>query len=79
MKVADEDLLEILPTTDRVSGQVIEPSSGYVVQVDGEELDDEEVIVHPTRPTHEAVVLQPYAGIGLAIILDKCCWVHENT
>jgi hypothetical protein len=41
MKVADEDLLEILPTTDRVSGQVIEPSSGCVGQVDGEELDDE--------------------------------------
>jgi hypothetical protein len=30
MKVASEDLLEILPTIDRVSGQVIEPSPGRV-------------------------------------------------
>jgi hypothetical protein len=67
LKVAGEDLLMILPTIDRVSGQVIEPTSGCVGQVNGEELDDEEVIVRPIR---EAIVLQPYSGIGLAIILN---------
>jgi hypothetical protein len=70
LKVVGEDLLEIVPTIDRVSGQVIEPSSGRVDQVDGEEMDDEKVIVHPTHPTREAVVLQPDIGIGLAVILD---------
>jgi hypothetical protein len=70
LKVTSEDLLKILPMIDQVSGQVIEPSSGRVGQVDGEELNDEEVITRPARPTCGAVVLQPDARIGLAIILD---------
>jgi hypothetical protein len=78
LKVAGEDLLEILPTIDRVSRQVIVPSSGRLGQVDGEELDDEEAIVCPTCPAHEAVVLQPYAGIGLAIILDDVVGVTKT-
>jgi hypothetical protein len=49
---------------------VIEPSSRCVGPVDGKELDDEEVITHPTRPAHEAVVLQSNTRISLAIILD---------
>jgi hypothetical protein len=71
LKATSQGLLEILPIIDLVSGQVIEPSFGRVSQVDGEELDDEEVIVCPTRPVHEAVVLQPDVEIGLAIILDN--------
>jgi hypothetical protein len=47
LKVASEDLLKILPTIDRVSGQVIEPSLGHVSQVNREELDDEKVIICP--------------------------------
>jgi hypothetical protein len=65
-----QHLLEILPSIDRVSRQVIEPSSGHVGQVNGEELDDEEVIVHPTCPAREAMVLQSNAVIGFAIIPD---------
>jgi hypothetical protein len=34
-------------------------------------LDDEKVIVRPTCPTREAVVLQPNAGVSFAIILDN--------
>jgi hypothetical protein len=71
LKFVGEDLLEILPIIDRVSGQVTEPSSRRVVQVDGEELDDEEVIIRPTNPTREAVALQADAGICLAVILDN--------
>jgi hypothetical protein len=70
LKVTGEDLLEILPTIDLVSGQLIEPNSKRVGQVDGEELDDEGVIIHPIRPAREAVVLQEDDAIGLAIILD---------
>jgi hypothetical protein len=67
LKVAGADLLEILPAIDRVSRQVIEPGSGRVSQVDGKELDEKELTV---RPTHEAVLLQPNAEIGFAVILD---------
>jgi hypothetical protein len=70
LKFPSEDLLEILPTIDRVSGQVIEPSPGCVSQVNGEELDDEKVIIRPSYAACEVVVLQPNIGIGFAIVLD---------
>jgi hypothetical protein len=68
LKVVGEDLLDILPTIDQVSRQVMEASFGCVGQVDGEKLDDEEVIVCPTHPAREAIVLQSNAEIGLAIL-----------
>jgi hypothetical protein len=70
LKVAGKDLLEIFPTIDRVSGQMVEPTSGRVSQVNGEELDDEKVIVRPACPALEAVVLQPNARIGFTVIHD---------
>jgi hypothetical protein len=41
-----------------------------VGQVNGEELDDEKVIVCPACPAREVVVLQPNIGIGFTVILD---------
>jgi hypothetical protein len=57
MKVAGEDLYEILSAIDRVSGQVIVLGLGHVDQVNGEELDDEEVIICLAHPVHKVVVL----------------------
>jgi hypothetical protein len=71
LKVAGEDLLEILQTINQFSGKVIELSSGRVSQVNGEELDDEKVVILPACPAREAVVLQPNTGIGFAIVLDN--------
>jgi hypothetical protein len=68
LKVASDYLLEILPVVDRVSGQVIEPGPGRVSQVNGEELDDEKIVIYPAR---EAVVLQPNARICFVIIFDN--------
>jgi hypothetical protein len=61
---------ETLPTINRVSGQVIKRSSRHVDQVNGEELDDKEVIVCPTRSARDVVVHQPITEIGFAVILD---------
>jgi hypothetical protein len=74
LNVAGEDLLEILPKIDQISGQVIEPRPGRVDQVNGEELDDEEVIICPAFPTRNVVILEPTIGIGFAIILDDVVW-----
>jgi hypothetical protein len=49
---------------------VIEPSSRCINQVNGEELDDENIVIHLTYPICEAIVLQPSAGIDFAIVLD---------
>jgi hypothetical protein len=49
---------------------VIEPSSGHVDQINGEELDDEEVIVRLICPACEAVVLHSNNRIDFAIKID---------
>jgi hypothetical protein len=41
---------------------MIQPGPSGVGQVDGEELDDEKVIVRPTHLATKPVVLQPDAG-----------------
>jgi hypothetical protein len=51
--------------------QVIEPCSGRVDQVNGEELDDKKVTVRPARPTRKPVVLQPNAGISFAVVFGN--------
>jgi hypothetical protein len=49
----------------------MEPGLGRVSQVNGQELDEEEVIIHPVRPTCKAGVLHPNVGVGFAVILDN--------
>jgi hypothetical protein len=71
LKVASEELLEILPAIDDVSWQMIQPGLGGISQVDQEELDDERVIICSARSTREVVILQLDTRVGFAIILDK--------
>jgi hypothetical protein len=48
LEVASEELLEILPTINHVSRQMVGPGYGRIDQVNGEKLNDEEVVIHPT-------------------------------
>jgi hypothetical protein len=43
----------------------------------GEELDDEKVIVRPTRLASKAVVLQPDAGVSFIVVLDDAARCSE--
>jgi hypothetical protein len=70
LEIAGEDLPEIVLAIDDVSRQMIQPGPGGVSQVDGEELDDEMVVVHPARLASKAVVLQPDTGVSFTIVLD---------
>jgi hypothetical protein len=72
LKVAGEDLLKILPAIDQVSRQVNKPCPSCVIN--GEELDDEEVVIHLTRLAGKVVVLQPNTRIGFAVIFDDVVW-----
>jgi hypothetical protein len=47
---------------------MIQPGPGRADQVNGEEVDDEKVIISPAHPTHEAVVLQP--RVSFVVVLD---------
>jgi hypothetical protein len=78
MKVSGEDLLGILPAIDRVSRQVIKPVLGCVSQVNGEELDNEQVIIHPVRLAQKVVVLQPNVEIGFMVIFDDVVWCPKT-
>jgi hypothetical protein len=49
---------------------VVEPRPGCVGQVNGEKLDDEEVVVRPAHPTCKAVILQSHDGVGFPVKLD---------
>jgi hypothetical protein len=49
LEIAGEDLPEVLPAIDNISRQMVEPRPGRVSQVDGEELDDEKVIIGPAH------------------------------
>jgi hypothetical protein len=53
---------------------MIQPGPGRVSQVNREELDDEEIDIHPAYPTRKAVVLKPNTGIGFAIVFDDIIW-----
>jgi hypothetical protein len=56
LKVADEDLHEILIAINQVPGQVVEPGPDRRPSK-WEKLDDKEVVVYPTHPTCNAVIL----------------------
>jgi hypothetical protein len=49
---------------------MIQSGPGGIGQVDGKELDDEEIIICSTHSTPKAVVLQPDAGVSFAVVLD---------
>jgi hypothetical protein len=57
LEIPSKDLLEIPLAIDGVSRQVIQPGSGCVSQVDGEELNDKQIAIRPACPAREAVVL----------------------
>jgi hypothetical protein len=78
LEVTGEDLLEILPTINCISRQVVQPGPSHVGQVNEEELDDEEIIICPTRPIRKAVVLQPNARICLTIAFNDVIWCPER-
>jgi hypothetical protein len=49
---------------------MIQPGPVKISQVDGEELDDDEIIVRSALSTREAVVLQPDTRVSFVVVLD---------
>jgi hypothetical protein len=78
LEIADEGLSEILLAIDDVSRQMIQPCPSSVGQIDGEELNDEKVIIHSARLRSKAVVLLPDTGVSFVIILDDAAR-HSKT
>jgi hypothetical protein len=59
LEVPYEDVLEVYPRVDVVRREMLEPCLGAFCQVEGQVLDDEEIVICPARLTGEAKVFQP--------------------
>jgi hypothetical protein len=57
---------------------MIQPSPSQDNKIDGEDLDDEEVVICPAHPTRKAVVPQPSVGVGFGVILDDIAWCPKS-
>jgi hypothetical protein len=61
---------------------MVQPGPSGFGQIDREELNDEQIISCPSRPTHEEIILQPDAGVGFAIIFGdvaRCLKASQKT
>jgi hypothetical protein len=70
LEIASKDLLKVVPTIDGVSQKMVQPGHGRFSQIYREELDNEQIIDCPSRSTREAIILQPDAGVGFAVVFD---------
>ena len=66
---SDEDPLEIHPVTDAVRREEFEPCSNMLPHADGEVLNDEMVIIHPSSSAGELEIFEPYTGVHLPDVL----------
>ena len=56
LKIPYEDALEVCPRVDAVRGEMLEPCSGAIREVEWQVLDDEEIIIRPAYPIGEVEV-----------------------
>jgi hypothetical protein len=56
VEVPEEDLLELRPTTDAVGRQEFKSRANVLLDIDGEILDDEVIVVRPSGPTSKPEV-----------------------
>jgi hypothetical protein len=53
-------------------------SSGFS-QIDRDELDDEQIIICPSRSTCEVVIVQPNAGVNFVVVFGDVAWRLETS
>ena len=69
MEIPDQDPLEICPFTDAVIWEKFEPCSNMFPHIDGEILNDEKVINHPSGSAGEPEIFEPNTGVRLPSVL----------
>jgi hypothetical protein len=62
---------------DLAGRQVLEPRPRRVGEVQGEITDDNLVAGGPAQLTRQTVVVEPYAGVRLLVVLDDRCGLAE--
>jgi hypothetical protein len=78
LEVAGKDLPQVIPTVYCISLEMVQLGPHGFSQIDREKLDDEHIIICPSRSTREAVILQPNAGVNFAVVFGDVAW-HPKT
>ena len=65
LEIPNKDPLEVHPVVDAVMWEEFEPCLNMFPHVDGEVLNDEVVIIHPSGSAGEPEVFEPYTEIRL--------------
>ena len=69
LEISDEDPVEIHPVMDAVGREEFKPCSNMLPHADGEILNDEMVIIHPSDSVGESEIFEPYTGVHLPDVL----------
>ena len=84
MEIFDEDPLEVRPVTDAVMREEFKRCLNMFPNVDGEILNDEMVIIHPSGSAGEPKIFEPYTGVRLPGVLgdvggrSKALWERRS-
>ena len=68
---SDEDPLEICLVVDTVGREEFEPCSNMLPHADGEILNDEKFIIHPSGLVGELEIFEPNTGVRLPGVLGN--------
>ena len=69
LEIPDEDPLEDRPVADAVVWEEFKPCPDMFPDVDGEILNDEKVIIHPSGSAGEQEIFEPNIGVCLPGVL----------
>ena len=69
LEIPNENPLEVRPVADAVMREEFKPCLNMFPHVDGEMLNDEMVIIHPSGSTGEPEIFEPNTGVCLPGVL----------
>ena len=84
LEISDEDPLEVRPVTDTVMQEEFKPCPNMFPHADGEILNDEIVIIHPSGSAGEPEIFEPNTGVPLPGVLgdvggrSKALWERRS-
>ena len=69
LEIFDKNPLEVRPVADVVVREEFKPCPNMFPHADGEILNDEKVIIHPSSSVGEPEIFKPYTGVRLPDVL----------
>ena len=77
LEISDEDSLEVRPVADAVVWEEFKPHPNVFPHADGEILNDEMVIIHPSGSTGKPEIFEPNTRVHLPGVLGDVGWWPE--